>query len=415
MLFRSINPLFRVIGFQAVEQELSARRGLSAEQLNRRRTAFVYQFIQMMLSRTPRMLRPYNQPSSNSSSTPSDQDFAANPTLRYEVVGVPGTTQTPATVSVEEIRRALDNYITNRANLKRARSLLVRKIVEQQQTINSQRQQARQAQNRAEAQQIQGETVTANTSEPNTTDQERAIAGYEQQIAAFDANFDAVPAHNTTEEYAQQYQTLNNIVNSLERDTRSQYRLQPQNSAPSTGVNDTVLMSFLIGQFRPSGPESGDTVTDPSGTTNQSATLLEQLSDRKASLSLTVPGYYRYYSASHPTPDMQGYEEITPPGSTTNRGTTTTTGSNTSSPGADPSGLTPIVRRTGRDIFRAGGYLTGPRRDVDREVTRMTPAEAAGFLAQAWRRVIRSPPLNRSILEILLAQWSHETARVDPC
>jgi hypothetical protein len=320
------------------------------------------------------------------------------------------------TVTVNGIRQALEAYITTRATLKTARALLADRLVRAQNSINDSNRAYQQSQSQAEAREINGTTTAPAAGTPAVADPAEAnglrnttIAQIQSQIDIFNRNFDAVPqTPESFDAYVAQYNNLAGIVNAISGGNHGRHpvRLDPQ--APGANPNGAVLMSYLIGQYRTTAPQSGDTVTDPSGTTNQSATLLENLSDRKASLSLTVPGYYRYYSASHPTPEMQGYEDISPPTETQNRGTTTTTGSNTTSAGADPSGLTPIVRRPGAR-GTAGGYLTGARVDEAQRTTAITPLQAARYIAQAWRRVIRSPPLNRSILEILVAQWSHET------
>ena len=394
-----INPLFEVNGFQAVERELTTQgRGVN---LRERRRSFVWQFIRLMLSRNPQLIEPYGQPTNDA----SDEYLNANPFSRFKVVGV-GSNEEPFLIELRHIEDALETYISTRATLRRAKALLVDRAVNLQNSINRIERGYLQAQRQVEARRDRGEQVpdaTPPTEELNRL--KRSLTDAETRRETFDRNFDTFPEQGTFQGYAQQYLTLASIVNNIGGNNPPRLNTSDTNVAPT----EVVLMSYLIGRFRQTGPQSGDTVTDPSGTTNQSSLLLERLADRKASLSLTVPGFYRYYSASHPSPDMQGYEDITPPNSTQNRGTTTTTGSNTTSEGADPTGLTPIVRRSGRDIFRAGGYISGPRQDVTRQVTRMTPAEAAGYLAQAWRRVIREPPLNRSILEILVAQWSHET------
>jgi hypothetical protein len=399
-----ISPLFQVLGFQAVEREPTTRNAREGTSLEGRRIAFVWQFLRMMLTRTPRMLNPYGQPTSANGTLPTDDDFSADVNRQYEVVGVPGPNGRPLTVTVGKIEQALETYISSRATLKRARALLVDQIVEQQNSINNSQRQYQQAQRQADARENQGQPATTVPQPPSTSTQTERITQLQQQLKQFDDNFDAVPPNNDFAEYAAQYETLTNITNSV-GDTvggRNPPHLPPQEAGANP--NDTILMSYLIGTYRTEGAQSGDTVTDPSGTTNQSATLLENLSDRKASLSLTVPGYYRYYSASHPNVAMQGYERI----DTT--GTPSPASGSTAAPDAENStGLTPIVRRPGRNIARAGGYISGPRQDVLTQTTPLTPLQAAGYLAEAWRRVVRSPPLNRSILEILVAQWSHET------
>lgn len=417
-----ISPLFEVQGFQAVERELTSEGTRGGQSLRERRTAFVWQFIRMMLTRPPYILRPYGQSTREanalvSGSGPTDDTFLARPGDQYEVLGAPGQNGRPFVVDVQTIEQALESYITTRRNLKNARAILVDRIVNEQNAINNAQRTYQQALRREEARELRGEEPT-NVPEPNVSDNARRLADLQQLLSRFDSNFDVSPPNNSLESYTEQYSTLVDVVQQISQGYRGRNppRLPPQSGSTPNG---TILMSFLIGRFRTTGAESRDTVTDPSGTTNQSALLLEQLSDRKASLSLTVPGHYRYYSASHPDPNMQGYEDITPPGESRNRGTTTTAGSSTTSEGANPSGLTPVTRRSQREIFNAGGYLTRNFRDyrgregaaarIERERTPMTTLQAAQYLAQAWRRIVREPPLNRSILEILVAQWSHET------
>jgi hypothetical protein len=80
------------------------------------------------------------------------------------------------------------------------------------------------------------------------------------------------------------------------------------------------LVNFLIGLVRQRNPNTAnrDMSVDPTGSVNDSATLLDMLGDRKASIGLNTPGYYRYYSSAHPDPDQQGYIAIpAPPESTT--------------------------------------------------------------------------------------------------
>lgn len=411
-----ISPLFQVLGFQAVERELTTRNAREGTSLEERRRSFVWQFIRMTLSRTPPILSPYGQPSGPNATNPTDDDFSADPFRQYVVAGVPGANGQPLTVTVNGIRQALEAYITTRATLKTARALLADRLVREQNSINDSNRAYQQSQSQAEARENSGTTTAPAAGTPAVADPAEAngrrnttIEGIQSQIDTFDRNFDAVPPERESfDAYVAQYNNLARIVNAISGGNHGRHPVQLDPQAPGANPNGAVLMSYLIGQYRTTAPQSGDTVTDPSGTTNQSATLLENLSDRKASLSLTVPGYYRYYSASHPTPEMQGYENISPPTETQNRGTTTTTGSNTTSAGADPSGLTPIVRRPGAR-GTAGGFLTGARVDEAQRRTPITSLEAARYIAQAWRRVIRSPPLNRSILEILVAQWSHET------
>jgi hypothetical protein len=73
------------------------------------------------------------------------------------------------------------------------------------------------------------------------------------------------------------------------------------------------IVNFLINRVRILNPATGsrDMSLDGTGAINDSATLLDLLNDRKASLNLNTPGYYRYYSSAHPDPEQQGYTPIT--------------------------------------------------------------------------------------------------------
>lgn len=373
-----INPMFEVIGFQAVERELTTRsRGVNLE---RRRQSFVWRFIRMALTRTPRVLEPYGV----SSNEPTDDYLAANPRAQYKVCPVSRTDADAIIISVRQIELALEQYVSTRATLRRARALLVQQAVQQQNTINDAQRTYTRAQREADNQRDRGQDVPT-PPEPDNTAQRRALQDINDKLLQFDRNFDAVPEHNSIAEYAAQYETLATIVNGINGNNPP--RLNPTRAtrgAPNVQRDGTILMSFLIGQFRPSGPQSSDTVTDPSGTTNQSALLLEQLADRKASLNLTVPGYYRYYSASHPNPDMQGYENIT---GTIERGN---------------------VSGSNRSTVTEQGRIVGAVQRVATQQTRMSSEQIAGYVIQAYRTIYgRSPP--RGVAEIITAQSMLET------
>ena len=265
-----ISPLFQVLGFQAVERELTTRNANEGTSLEGRRLAFVWQFLRMMLTRTPRMLNPYGQPTSANGTLPTDDDFSADVNRQYEVVGVPGPNGRPLTVTVGTIERALETYISSRATLKRVKALLVDQIVSEQNSINNSQRQYQQAQRQAEARELQGQPATTVPTSPNTDAQSTRITRITQltqQLDQFDRNFDAIPPSNDIAGYTAQYETLANITNSVGDSARHHGNRNPPHLSTDPGGtrSGTILMSYLIGTYRTEGAQSGDTVTDPLG------------------------------------------------------------------------------------------------------------------------------------------------------
>lgn len=388
----TINPQFTSIGFQAVEREL---RGTTRDRTGRfvagqgdlrRRQVFVWNFIRMMLNRQPAILNPVSPNTAGTTQTPEpNNDFlATNEHQEYAVCGGNGTT-TGVTVQVSTIREALNRYIDNRSTLRTARAILINMQVALQNARRSARTRA----------QSGGGTTTGSTTTPSSgsnsgrsesTQWYATLEGVTAKIEEFDTNFNRSPSSNI-QDYVTRYNTLAGIVNEVA--PRSQNRLTRISSLDEhntgTRADPVVLMSFLIDQFRVTRSQSNDLQTDPSGTVNASANLLEMLSDRKASLNLTVPGHYRYYSASHPNPDMQGYASLTEPES-----------------GDSSEEVTEIsVDRNGRPIGERGQV-------VDIQQTRMSGEAAAVNLRNAWRTLHGQNPSN-DVLAILLAQWALES------
>jgi len=83
-------------------------------------------------------------------------------------------------------------------------------------------------------------------------------------------------------------------------------------SVPDNDIRS--LINFLVGEVRRRDPSSAsrDMSVDETGALNNSATILELLNDRKASIGINTPGYYRYYSSAHPDPEQQGYTALNP-------------------------------------------------------------------------------------------------------
>lgn len=72
------------------------------------------------------------------------------------------------------------------------------------------------------------------------------------------------------------------------------------------------LLMYMFRQLRERNPTAAnrDMDLDATGTINNTSLLLELIGDRKASIGLNTPGYYRYYSCSHANPDQQGYVDL---------------------------------------------------------------------------------------------------------
>jgi len=402
----TINPMFTSIGFQAVERELTSltmdranQRESATRQRTNRRQLFVWNFIRMMLNRQPAILNPVSPNTAGTTQTPQPtNDFLANNSnQQYAVCGGDGLTTTGITVTVHVIQIALSTYINNRSTIRDARAILTQRLFALQ---NAQRA----AQARA---QRGGGTPTEpttpapsgnNSSRSESTQWYATLQGITDKIEALDRNFNRNPSANI-ESYITSYTNLAGIIEDVRgSSSQNRSRLHPINQLniqedtqrqaagrePSEAYQ-VVLMSFLTDQFRVTRSQSNDLRTDPSGTVNASANLLEMLSDRKAALNLTVPGHYRYYSASHPNPDMQGYASLTEP------------------EGADSGEeVTEIsVDRNGRPIGERGQI-------VSQFQTRMSGEQAAVNLRNAWRTLHGQNPSN-DVLAILLAQWALES------
>jgi len=101
--------------------------------------------------------------------------------------------------------------------------------------------------------------------------------------------------------------------------------VQTANAGLVQGVADVesvTLVNFLLSRVRQPNPgtASRDMSVDATGALNDSATILDILGDRKASLGINVPGYYRYYSSAHPDPVQQGYAPLTSADATSEEG-----------------------------------------------------------------------------------------------
>lgn len=380
-----INPMFQALGFQAVENELTreSSQGGHAQSTSRQRT-FAVQLVQALVDQ--RRLTPVNQPTTGPLQPPSSggSTVTLNEAQVYTVVGFPGVGHNGIGVTLADIIRALGDYITTRRTIKNALSLLNREEVQAQNALN--RLLARNA-----AAQRTNSGAAGPVSDSEIAAARALITSRQGRTAALRANFDSAPPDATREQLVSQYNTIAAAVNSVQGDGRQRHRLHIAETGgrDAAQANNVILMSYLMGQFRVGGSNTGDTRTDPSGTINESANLLQMLSDRKASLSLTTPGYYRYYSASHPNPDMQGYLPVDTTEGGGNEGSTATSGGT----------VTPE------------GRVTGRTQDVTAQATPMTGEQAAGYMRRAWQQLHNGQNPPNGALEVLLAQWALETGR----
>lgn len=106
------------------------------------------------------------------------------------------------------------------------------------------------------------------------------------------------------------------------------------------GTNLSILM-YMFRQLRERNPTAAnrDMDLDATGTINNTSLLLELIGDRKASIGLSTPGYYRYYSCSHANPDQQGYVDLRRESTTSTTGATTEAGADADVLGAVDPGL----------------------------------------------------------------------------
>ena len=365
-----INPMFQSIGFEAVERELTSGDATRTQTdiRNSRRELFVWRFIDALLE-------------NNTLGLPGTTEGSArirDTTQVFTVAGITNTDGTAQTVIYDEVYYALENYITQRSRAREAKASLVNQAVLKQNEINDLRAGAN-----ADSGQVQAQISAL----------EEAIRGLNGRVRNIEQNFEVAPVSSDRPQPFSAYETSTRELRSAIDDvptvpgSAGTNRNPPRaNTEGQINPRRVALMAYLIGRLRVSQTQSNDTTTDPSGIVNTSAQLLQQLSDRKASLSLSVPGFYRYYSASHPKVEQQGYLPIV--GSTIEEGGAPTVGT-----------------------VNERGEVSGTATTVRRERTQLSPQQAAGYLINAWRELHdgQSPPDNAA--QILLAIWGHETSQ----
>lgn len=375
----SINPQFFVYGFQAEDSVLSTgNRG----QIVQNRALFIRSFIQVLVS---------NGLLGLSSTVPATADPMEGPWT------LPVDQNESRVIQKRSLHDALGLYIQLRDRARSALPVLQAQYERLQRTRID-------LENKANR--------TAAENRQLTQDLPASIAQTERDILDLQSNFGTrseVPPDlaATRRQVASTMEAVANVQ--LPRghgSTRARQRTPAQ-------IDDLAILTYLINQARPqtTGPGARDTTTDPTGTVNESATILDLLNDRKASMSINTPGYYRYYSASHPNRNQQGYAPLEAP-------TRAPAASGTPSPSGDPP--TTSRGRRGRRSRSTGpvnplepvAAVRGQPRPSPREVrivrTVLAPQAAAGLLSAAWERIRGTPPSDLQ-LSIMLAQWAVET------
>lgn len=383
-----INPQFFVYGFQVEDSTLTS--GSSSRQ-TQNRELFLSNFVQVLVSNG---LLSLGQ-SSAASANPMEGPW----TIQRD--GFADLTLTRA-----QLATALNNFISLRTASRDAIPSL----------------QARDATLLRQQQNLQAlPTRTAEQERTLTDTIPRERARLAQDVENLRANF------NTRSEAPTAFNDLQGGVrNTVEALSRARTRgptLSP------TDLDQVAVFTYLINQVRPqtSGPGAVDTSRDPTGTVNESANILDLLNDRKASMAVNIPGYYRYYSASHPSPDQQGYEPIDTTVESGGSGDAATSPTGFVD-GTDPilsGGTRPIGTSTpvtGDRVVAADGSTTGaggraPRdapaleSNVEARVTPMTPPQAVAYLREAWRNAHDGQAPSNEVLAVLAAQWALESGR----
>lgn len=373
-----INPQFFIYGFQVEDSVLSTG---TRHRQNQNRENFLNSFVQVLVSNGLLGLS-------------SSQPPTANP------MEGPWTIQRSGFESITLQRRdlltALGNYITLRSESRTALTTLQAnrtRLVEQLAALQSK----------------EGRTAA---------ETERMNVGLPAEIAQIDRDAENLRANFGTQ--AESSSTIGairqDVTNTREALGRAHLPHHRNLTAHDAGL--VAVFAYLINQARPQtlGPGYADTSRDPTGTINESANILDLLNDRKASMSINIPGYYRYYSASHPNPDQQGYDPIdTTP--TEEEGDTSTAPGAPSAPDAT-GGVGGVTRHSDGTISTTrregmGTLQDAERREntVPRQLTTMDGPHAAAYLREAWRMAHGGTAPNPVVLAILCAQWAHETGR----
>lgn len=379
-----INPQFFVYGFQVEDSVLSSG---STTQRTANRELFLNSFVQTLVSNGLLGL--------SSSQRPTADPMRGPWTIQRDGFSTISLTRS-------QLLTALGNFISVRDS---ARSALPR-IRARESTLRAELETLRAVENPSAAQ-----TARMNNAIP------AELARLAQDTNNLQANFRPQGESSSTIEGIRE--DLRNTTEALQRTHRpGNRRLTPAD------IEQVAVFSYLINQARPQTPGPGfqDTSRDPTGTINESANILDLLNDRKASMSVNLPGYYRYFSASHPDETQQGYEDIDASSTSTEGDTSTAPGS----PSAGDGGTSGTGTRPNNQVTRNAdgtpaaaprehmGTLSDAERRENTVPFRATPMDgphAAAYLREAWRRSHNGQAPSDGVLAILCAQWAHETGR----
>jgi len=395
-----INPQFFVYGFQVEDSVLSTG---NQQTRTRNRALFLDNFVQILVSNGLLSLGQNSAASAN----PMEGPWTIQRDGFSDLV-----------LTKEQLASALGNYIALRSRSRDAIAALERRNRSLDREFSSLQNSA----NRTPAQDRR-----LNQEIP----QERAQIA--QDLLNLRANFGTQSDGPTTIEGIR-----TGVRNTVEA-TRDA-RLPGRRNLTENDQEMIAVFTYLINQARPQTPGPGfqDTSRDPTGTINESANILDLLNDRKASMGVNIPGYYRYYSAAHPDPSQQGYEALTtemdPSGSSSEDISSDGSATSEASGGASTfvDGDDPILSGSTRPIG-AWTPVTGsrlipgatsddpnarPPRDAPRLEsnveaihTPMTGPQVVAYLREAWRNSHGGQPPTNEVLAVLAAQWAHENGR----
>jgi len=297
-----INPLFFVVGFLAEESSLleAGRSRISAE----RRDLFLSNFVIMLWGASLLSVgtRSENDGISESPRRPDSEE-------REDVVlrgpwFIPSSGDAGREITYDNLRNALTNLIQIRGRARTRLNRIDAAISEAQERLFVL--QARTGSSDTD--------IAAQVTLIDRLSQERLLLSQFLNSETLTASERLGSGYTEFQSYEQFFQRLEEVqTNTLGR----RNPLRTGDSGLLRGVtnaerDDALLVDFLIVQLRDRNPlgVNRDMFLDETGTINNTAGILELLSDRKAAGGVNTPGYYRYYSASHYQPNEQGYVDL---------------------------------------------------------------------------------------------------------
>lgn len=402
-----INPQFFVYGFQVEDSVLSSG---SASQRTANRELFLNSFVQTLVS---------NGLLGLSSSQPPTADPMQGPwTIQRDGFS-------SITLTRSQLLTALGNFISLRDSARsalpriRARESHLREELETLRAVENPTSAQTERMNNTiptELARLAQETTNLQANFRPQTESSSTIEGIREDLRNTTEALRDNPPHRSHS----QVPAVRDATRRALRGLSSAHRLS------GAELEQVAVFTYLINQSRPQTPGPGfqDTSRDPTGTINESANILDLLNDRKASMSVNLPGYYRYFSASHPDETQQGYEDIDTDASSSEGDTSTAPGAASSGDGGTTgTGTVPdnrVVRNADGTPAAHPREHMGTLSDAERREntvpfrhTPMSGPMAAAYLREAWRRAHNGQTPSDGVLAILCAQWAHETGRGD--